>query len=163
LRAEIAESAGREGLDQVQAFLLADCEGSAFIGACADLSPYLADTSRRKPGMLDPLLHEHVGSRFDRLPAQILDLAEREELADNAFMDALRALKREAHCLISLDDLGRNVTAATTVHRLSLLADACIRSSVRHILRDAHRQGKLRLPDPDEPEAGSGWILLAMG
>ena len=36
-------------------------------------------------------------------------------------------------------------------------------AAVDFLLRDAHAQGKLTLPDPQRPAQGSGWILLGMG
>ena len=53
--------------------------------------------------------------------------------------------------------------AATTVERLSVLADACVNAAIDFLLLDAHRQGKLKLPDPENPGKGSGWVILGMG
>ena len=68
-------------------------------------------------------------------------------------MAALRTLKLEAHFLIALADLGGEAEPETTVRRLSDLADACVGAAVDFLLRDAHAQGKLKLPDPDMPGA----------
>ena len=40
------------------------------------------------------------------------------------------------------------------MRRLSDLADACVGAAVDFLLRDAHAQGKLALPDPDDPGQG---------
>ena len=50
-----------------------------------------------------------------------------------------------------------------TVRRLSDLADACSNAAVDFLLARRARQGKLKLPDPENPGKGSGWIMLGMG
>jgi len=50
------------------------------------------------------------------------------------------------------------VTAALTE-----LGDVAVGSAVGHLLAQAARDGKLRPADPSKPEAGSGYIALAMG
>ncbi|TIQ04403.1 MAG: bifunctional [glutamine synthetase] adenylyltransferase/[glutamine synthetase]-adenylyl-L-tyrosine phosphorylase, partial [Mesorhizobium sp.] len=75
----------------------------------------------------------------------------------------LRQWKAEAHVLIALADLAGEAETAVTVQRLSDLADACTRAAVDFLLRDAHGQGKLKLPDLEDPARRSGWILLGMG
>lgn len=64
---------------------------------------------------------------------------------------------------MALGDLSGEAEAATSVRRLSDLADAGTCAAIDFLLRDAHGQGKIRLPDPDRPGEGSGWIVLGMG
>ena len=78
-------------------------------------------------------------------------------------MMALRRLKLEAHFLIALADLAGEARYGNDGRRLSDLADACTGAAVDFLLRDAHDQGKLKLPDPRKPGKGSGWIVLGMG
>ena len=78
-------------------------------------------------------------------------------------MTALRRLKVEAHFLIALADLAGEADAARTVERLSDLADACVNAAIDFLLLDAHRQGKLKLADLENPGKGSGWVILGMG
>jgi len=134
----------------------------SFLGAVFDLSPYLRDCARRQPRSLEALFDEELAVRIDRLNDEI-DAAGLSGESEASVMKALRRLKQEAHFLIALGELSGEADAAKTVLRLSLLAEACVRSAVNFLLGDAHRQGKLRLPDPDSPSDNSGWILLAMG
>ena len=78
-------------------------------------------------------------------------------------MAAMRRAKTEAHALIALGDLAGEFGGARTTDLVSRLAIACTRAAVRFLLRDAHNAGKLKLPNPEDPETGSGWILLGMG
>jgi len=86
-----------------------------------------------------------------------------EDTSESGLMAALRKLKLEAHFLIALADLSGEADTATTVGRSSDLADACVDAAIDFLLLDAHRQQKLKLPDPGNPGKGSGWIVLGMG
>ena len=46
---------------------------------------------------------------------------------------------------------------------LTDLADAAIGAAVRYLLRNAAGRGRFEPADPRQPEAGSGYIVLAMG
>lgn len=144
--------------------LVAGKDGAAdFIGSALALSPYLRDCARRRPAMLERLLAEGIEARLDALDAEIGAAGGDPDLSEKDLMATLRRLKTEAHFLIGLDDLAHEGGAATTVARLSRLADSCVAAAVAHLLRDAHRQGKLALPDPADPGRGSGYAVIGMG
>src|SRR5690606_12573255 len=134
-----------------------------FVGAVFDLAPYLRDCARASPGTLEALFDQGLEARLAHLNGTIAAAPFVEDAAEAGLMKVLRRLKREAHFLIALGDLAGEADAAKTVARLSDLAETCVMAAVDFLLRDADRQGKLRLPDPAEPASGSGWILLAMG
>jgi len=134
-----------------------------FLGAVFELAPYLRDCARSVPQGLEALFDQPLAARLDHLNQAIDASAFAEGASEASVMKALRRLKREAHFLIALGQLSAEADAAKTVLRLSLLAEAAVRAAVNFLLRDAHNQGKIRLPDPDNPARGSGWILLAMG
>lgn len=113
--------------------------------------------------MLDRLFDGTVGQRLETLLKEIAAGARSEDVSEAGLMTALREKKLEAHFLIALADLAGEADAATTVERLSALADACINAAIDFLLLDAHRQGKLKLPDPQDPGKGSGWVVLGMG
>ena len=160
---DVAEEAAEAGLDDLATVLRAGGPIRDFLGAAFDLSPYLRDCARRRPGMLDAIRRDGVGARLSRLLAEIDGLGRDGEMTEGAIMKALRQRKTEAHALIALRDLARTATTETTVRDLSALAEACIAAAVRFLLADADRQGKIALPDRSDPAKGSGWILLAMG
>ncbi|WP_027162969.1 bifunctional [glutamine synthetase] adenylyltransferase/[glutamine synthetase]-adenylyl-L-tyrosine phosphorylase [Mesorhizobium sp. WSM1293] len=161
--AEIASAAREEGLTRLAKFLAGKGEGQDFLAAVFDLSPFLRDTARRRPQILDGLFEQTIEARLKAIGAAI-DLAHlAETLSESGLMMELRQWKSEAHFLIALADLAGEAETALTVRRLSDLADACTRAAVDFLLRDAHGQGKLKLPDVDNPSKQSGWILLGMG
>ena len=165
-REELADMAGRAdeaGLKEIHKFLKGRSPAASFLGAIFDLSPFLRDSVRRNIRLLDHLRLGSLDERLDALLDDIRAAGTAEGQTEAGLMEALRRLKGEAHAIIALDDLAHGGQAARTVVRLSDLADAAIGSAIRFLLSDAHRAGKITLPDPAQPEKGSGWIILGMG
>ncbi|BCH17736.1 bifunctional [glutamine synthetase] adenylyltransferase/[glutamine synthetase]-adenylyl-L-tyrosine phosphorylase [Mesorhizobium sp. L-2-11] len=160
---EIASAAQEGGLARLAQFLAGEGAVQEFLAAVFDLSPFLRDTVRRRPQILDALFDATVEARLASIGTAIDKAARAEAISENSLMMELRQWKAEAHVLIALADLAGEAETAITVRRLSDLADACTRAAVDFLLRDAHGQGKLKLPDLEDPARRSGWILLGMG
>jgi len=160
---DLAEGARERDLPRLAALAAGASPLAAFLGAALDLSPFLRDAARRRPQMLDALYDTPAERRIAELNAAITDAGDAEGQSEAGLMQALRELKGEAHVLIALADLAGAADAQTTVRRLSALADACVAATVRFLLREAHRAGKIALPDLADPGKGSGLILLGMG
>ncbi|UVK44515.1 bifunctional [glutamine synthetase] adenylyltransferase/[glutamine synthetase]-adenylyl-L-tyrosine phosphorylase [Mesorhizobium sp. AR07] len=161
--AEIASAARQEGLPRLAKFLAGKGAAQSLLSAVFDLSPFLRNTARRRPRILDGLFDQTVEDRLKAIGAAIDRAHLAEALSEAGLMMDLRQWKAEAHLLIALADLAGEAETALTVRRLSDLAEACTRAAVDFLLRDADSQGKLKLPDPDNPSRQSGWILLGMG
>ncbi|BCH25993.1 bifunctional [glutamine synthetase] adenylyltransferase/[glutamine synthetase]-adenylyl-L-tyrosine phosphorylase [Mesorhizobium sp. L-8-3] len=161
--AELSAVAREADLPRLAKLLAAKGVLQDFLGAAFNLSFFLRDCARRRPQMLDRLFDETTGQRLDAIAEAIARAPFAAEVTEAALMSALRALKTEAHFLIALSELAGEVETETTVRRLSDLADRCVTAAVAFLLRDAHFNGKLALPDPERPSEGSGWILLGMG
>ena len=159
---ELGDIAREAELPSVEAFSKAESPLTMFVGSALDLSPYIRDSVRRRPAILDRLTGKSVDNRLGEIVTAISALST-AEISESEIMEQLRELKREAHCLIALADLAVRGAAVETTRRMSELANACIRTAVCHVLSEAHGRGKLALPDPGNPETGCGWILLAMG
>lgn len=160
---EVVTSARGEGLSRLAKLLGGKGPAPDFLTAIFDLSPFLRDLARRRPRMLDRLFDEPVDARLISIRAEIDKAARADKVSESGLMMDLRGLKEEAHFLIAVSDLAGESDTATTVRRLSDLADDCIRAAVDFLLRDAHGQGKLKLMDVEKPAEESGWILLGMG
>ena len=65
--------------------------------------------------------------------------------------------------LIALADLGGVWDVIDVTGALSDFADAAVSNALSFLLRMAHHDGKLILPDLDQPEIGCGVVVLAMG
>jgi two-component sensor histidine kinase len=161
--ANIADEARDVGLDRL-ATALGETNGvTQFFGAVFELSDFLRDATRRDPRILDRLFDQTAEERLAEILAAVKALAANPDLSEATLMADLRRLKGEAHVLIALADLADIFDAQTTVRSLSDLADACTSCAIDFLLRDADRQGKLKLPDSDNPAKDSGWIVLGMG
>ena len=78
-------------------------------------------------------------------------------------MRVLRRAKAEAALLIAGADIGGVWPVARVTAALTEVADNALAACVRHLLGEAAKLGKLTPSDPDDPAAGSGYIVLAMG
>ena len=77
-------------------------------------------------------------------------------------MRILRRMKADAALLVALADIG-GVWPLARTSALTDVAETALGAAVRWLLADAVRGGKLRVPDRQNPENGSGYIVLAMG
>ncbi len=143
--------------------LLADYPAvSSLITGIAEGSPYLWELARADPGRLLALLESDPNIRF----AAILAEATRALAAiaeDGEVMRLLRQMKSEAALLIALADIGGVWPVMRVAAALTQLADTAVGAAVRHLVATAARQGRLLPPDGARPEAGSGYVVLAMG
>ncbi len=76
---------------------------------------------------------------------------------------ALRMAKRQVALATALADIGGVWALERVTEALSDLAELSLRKSVSYLLRAGHDRGDLVLPDPANPETGSGFTVLAMG
>ncbi|MGB3386921.1 MAG: bifunctional [glutamine synthetase] adenylyltransferase/[glutamine synthetase]-adenylyl-L-tyrosine phosphorylase [Pseudaminobacter sp.] len=160
---EIATAAKQAGLPRLSELLSANSRPARFLQAVFDLSSFMRDCARRAPDALEGLFDRNVEELLASIHAEINRCIHAEDVSEKSVMMALRQLKLRAHFLIALADLAGEAETAVTVRRLSDLAEACTQAAVEFLLRDAHFQGKLKLPDPERPTEGSGWIILGMG
>jgi glutamate-ammonia-ligase adenylyltransferase len=134
----------------------------ALFEAIASSSPYLWDLAQVDPDRLVALLNSDPGARF----ARCLDRAAVEMAAAVAQGDAMRILremKAEAALLVALADVGGMWGVMRVAEALTALADTAVTLAVRHLLAGAAKAGHLAPADPERPEVGSGYVVLAMG
>jgi [glutamine synthetase] adenylyltransferase / [glutamine synthetase]-adenylyl-L-tyrosine phosphorylase len=78
-------------------------------------------------------------------------------------MRALRIFKGDIALLTALADLGGVWPVMTVTRVLSEAADAAVQAAVRHLFAAATARGDWVPPDPEAPEQGSGYVVIAMG
>ncbi|MFM9939080.1 MAG: bifunctional [glutamine synthetase] adenylyltransferase/[glutamine synthetase]-adenylyl-L-tyrosine phosphorylase [Hyphomicrobiaceae bacterium] len=128
-----------------------------------DDSPYLAGLMRRDPARLVRLLDTAPEHRLHQLGSE-LAVAMAAPTSMPEAMRHLRVYKTEVALLVALADLGgiwpvMRVTAAITE-----AADRTAAAAVRFLFAQAKARGDwLGDGAADEPESGSGYIVLAMG
>jgi glutamate-ammonia-ligase adenylyltransferase len=161
--AEFGELTEENGLARLSELCASGSGDAAFLGSVFDLSEFMRDSARRQPEALERLFDTSVAKRLAEIEAAIAELPHGDDATESGLMKNLRLLKGEAHFLIALDDLAGEADVSETVARLSRLADASVKAAIDFLLRDAHEQGKLKLPDPANPAKDSGFIVLGMG
>src|SRR4051812_21093226 len=134
----------------------------ALLAGLADSSPFLWDLATAHPERLLALLNANPDTHLAGLLAKAAKAvaAAKDEAAA---MRLLRRMKAEAALLIALADIGGVWPVMRTTHALTELADTAVGSAVRFLLRDATVSKKLKPANPAQPEADSGYIVLAMG
>ena len=133
--------------------------GQILLDSLGGNAPYLADLACREPKTLLACMHD--GPQSASILAAIAALpAKMSRVQLNA---TLRQAKRQMALDIAIADLLGVWTLEQVTGALSDLAETTLRAATRHLLRDLHDQGKITLPNPDEPEHGAGFVVLALG
>ncbi len=142
---------------------LAEPAVAALLRAIADHSPYLwrlvSADAERLAGMLNAAPDSYLASILDGLDGA----CDKPDLAVPDAMRLLRNAKTEIALLVAMADLGGVWTVEQVTMGLTRFADRVVSAALRVLLREAHRAGKLRLPDLDHPETGCGIVILALG
>jgi len=160
--AEARDAAGDEALAGFMTALAEDAGGAALLDALFAHSAHLTDLAIARPAALRRLVH---GGAEAALNAALDDAraAASPDADTAAVMTALRRAKQEAALVVALSDIGGHWSLDAITAALSRFAETALRAAVRHLLAGAAARGRLALPDPADPERGSGLIVLAMG
>lgn len=144
------------------AILSAHPQVSELLAGLSAYSPYLWDLASGDPARLVRILSSSPEELLGSLLSEASEAVEAATDEQNA-MRILRKLKAEAALLIALADIGGVWPVMQVTASLTALADTALRAAVRFLMLGATRTGKLKPPDPREPEKSSGYIVLAMG
>jgi glutamate-ammonia-ligase adenylyltransferase len=128
----------------------------------ADGSPFLWGLIREDPPRFAALLDSNPESHFARLIARRVQVA-RAAADQETVGRELRLMKREAALLIALADIGGVWSFAEVAQSLTSVAEATVQAATDFLLSKAQVAGQIRLPKPDTPGEGSGFIVLGMG
>ena len=140
----------------------ADGPGKSLLDAILSNSAFLAGIAIAEWAFLSRLVEEGAGPLFDVIIATTESRAEQGENRA-ALMRRLRIARRRVALLAAVAELAGSWSLEQQMAALSRFAEAAIGAAVRRVLRDAAANGAISLPDPDDPEAGSGFIVLAVG
>ncbi|WP_441229300.1 bifunctional [glutamine synthetase] adenylyltransferase/[glutamine synthetase]-adenylyl-L-tyrosine phosphorylase [Tardiphaga sp. 215_C5_N2_1] len=134
----------------------------AILLGIAEASPYLFDLIRADAGRALRLLHCDP----ERLLTTLIAETSANVAAaggDPDVMHLLRRMKSEAALLIALCDIGGVWPVMRVTRALTDLAVSSVQTTVRYLLRQDMARKRILPPDPENPEQGSGLIVLAMG
>jgi glutamate-ammonia-ligase adenylyltransferase len=125
-------------------------------------SPYLFDLMRADgPRALRLLRCEPEGHLAELVERTCREVGAATSEAD--VMQLLRRMKSEAALLIALCDIGGVWPVMRVTAALTQLAVDSVRASLRFVLRQEAKRGRLLPPSVDGPEDNSGLVVLAMG
>ena len=160
--ADLKTLADERGLSRLAALLAADHPDAARLAAVLDLSSHLNAIVLKDPEWLEELTQCSAGDLVGEAIAATSRLPEADD-SEKTLMTALRRARRRVSLFLALGDIFGAHTPDQTTRRLSDFAEAAVAAALRFCLRDLHSQGKIVLPNPDEPEKGSGVFVLGMG
>lgn len=128
----------------------------------AEASPYLFDLLRSNAEMVIRVLRSDPEARLAEMIAQAQ--AEVRKASDDAtVMRVLRSLKNEAALLTALCDIGGVWPMMRVTQALTDVAAAAVQFGARYLLTQEAIRGRISPADPDNADADSGLIVLAMG
>jgi glutamate-ammonia-ligase adenylyltransferase len=157
--ARLAEAFAAQG--KAEARFAGTAGGRALLDALGGNAPYLADLALREPAVLIGIVRHGPGPVFE---AALASLQTGDFTASrSAVARALRAAKRRAALAIAVADIAGTWGVEPVTRALSDLAEAALHLALRHLLHGLHLRGAITLPDPADPESGSGFAVLAMG
>lgn len=152
---EPAQSAALAGL-------LGHANARKILLGLAEFSPYLFDLARADAARLIRILacepEAHLGALIEDTSHAVWTAAGESEVTH-----LLRRMKAEAALLIALCDIGGVWPVMRITAALTDLAVASVQMALRFLLRHEVARGRIRASDPERPEEGSGFIVLAMG
>jgi glutamate-ammonia-ligase adenylyltransferase len=125
-------------------------------------SPFLSGLAVAEWDFLTRLIEEGADPLFEEVVTSIETHADRGE-NQAALMHRLRIAKRRVALLAAVAELARSWSLEQQMTALSRFAEASVGATVRYLLRTASASGSIALPDPEDPESGSGLIVLAIG
>ncbi len=136
--------------------------GSALIAAIFGNSPFLSRLAIAEWDFLTRLVEEGADPLFDEVVTATQTHPDRGE-NQAVLMRRLRIAKRRVALLAAVAELAGAWSLEQQMSALSRFAEAAIGAAVRHLLCAAASNGRVAPPDPEDPETGSGLIVLGMG
>jgi glutamate-ammonia-ligase adenylyltransferase len=142
--------------------LAADPQAAALLAAIFGNSPFLSDLALREAQSLVRFMSDGPEAA---LAAAMADLAPHAfaRLDQSEAMRRLRVARRRVALVVGAADISGAWGLEQVVAALSDFAQTAISAATRQLLGEAAARGELDLPDRDDPETGSGYVVLGMG
>ena len=121
-------------------------------------SPFLTGLASRYPDCLTADPDDMIAGLCQMLAGEDVKSGDESHLKQ-----ALRIARNKAALTIALADLNNQWSLDMVTKNLTTIADACLNATINWLLLDAQRQNKLTGLDPENPAAGSGYVVMAMG
>jgi [glutamine synthetase] adenylyltransferase / [glutamine synthetase]-adenylyl-L-tyrosine phosphorylase len=149
------------GLGPAERKYAGTADGTALLTALGGNAPYLADLALRDSAALLACMtagpEAHVATLLQHL-RELPATMPRAKLGA-----ALRQVKRRIALALAIADIGGIWPLERITGALSELAELSLRAAIRHLLLGLHQSGQITLPNPEDPERGSGFVALGLG
>jgi glutamate-ammonia-ligase adenylyltransferase len=155
-------SVGDEALAALADDLLGNPTARRALDALFGNSPFLTFIAEQEPSFTGALLIDGP----DAARAGVMELVaetRRRALAGGNPSAPLRVAKRRLALTTALADITGAWPLETITGALSDFAEAALRCGAGYLLLETASRGAFTLPDPDDPERGSGLIIIGMG
>ena len=149
-------------LAEFMADLAARDDGRAFLAAIFGNSPFLSLGLRHDPAILQNVARKGFDETFEEMLAA---LAGRQlwRHGRSEVMSGLRLAKRGVALTIAMADIAGAWPLEKVCQSLSRFAEMSISIALQFLLFEAGKSRQLVLNDPENPELGSGIVVLGMG
>lgn len=125
-------------------------------------SPFLTLCAHRDPEFTQNLLENGPETAINEV-LNTLEEMRKQELDDAFISRTVRQARRKIALGVAVADITGIWTLEQVTKALSDFAEKAIRLVTAHLLRGLAKKGAFALPDLEEPEKGSGLIILGMG
>ena len=150
------------GLADAALAIAQDADGRHVLGAVFGHSPFLSHCALSDIESCVRLLNEGPGTVLGEvarhLKTEVAGASDRARV-----MAELRRARARAALAIALADLTGHWSLAEQLAALSDFADQAVSAAVAHLLRQAAARGELEPVHAEDPERGSGFVVLGMG
>jgi len=140
-----------------------DSNGKRLLTAIFGNSPFLTSCAIREPALLGRLLSDGPDQTWASILDNLTAKLKQHHLNREQLSSALRTAKRQIALSVAVADICGIWPLQKITGALSDFASVALSAATSHLLRAASAQGAFRLADPDDPERGSGLIVLGMG
>ncbi|MBX5473101.1 MAG: glutamate-ammonia-ligase adenylyltransferase, partial [Acetobacteraceae bacterium] len=144
-----------------EAALVENADASAMLVALGGNSPFLAELALSHSDVICRLFAQGPEVVLHETTATIAALPPTTPRAQVAA--SLRQARQRAALAIAIADIGGFWTLRRITAALSEFAQTAIGAAVAHLLDEAASRGALVLPNPGNPQQGSGFAVLGMG
>ncbi|MFQ5972135.1 MAG: glutamine-synthetase adenylyltransferase, partial [Alphaproteobacteria bacterium] len=139
-----------------------DRAGNALLQAIFGNSPFLTACLLKDLNFTRLVITDGVDAAY-RLALTSVTAPDVPPRSLDELMSRLRLARMRVALTVALADICGVWGLKTVTTALSRFADACLNACVGHLLPEAATQGAFSLRHPDEPERGSGLVLLGVG
>jgi glutamate-ammonia-ligase adenylyltransferase len=157
-REQLAQILSVEEADLLESSPIAD----ALLAALAGNSPFLGRCLLAEARTFIELLSQDVDDVFNNVVTAVTPKA-LENLTESELMSALRRARRQVALIVATGDVSGLWPLEKVTGALTRFAETALSATLCHLLRQLAVAGEIVLPNPEDPELDSGFIVLGLG